>query len=102
MNWAHCVPGYLHPSGTMQTAGTTQRWLKETLCAEEGVEAERVGRSPYDLIDDAISRVPAGSHGVLSYLTCSVNGRPGGIHPARGFCRDQPHHSPRRPFARRS
>jgi xylulokinase len=65
MNWAHCVPGYLHPSGTMQTAGTTQRWLKETLCAEEGVEAERVGRSPYDLIDDAISRVPAGSHGVL-------------------------------------
>ena len=27
MNWAHCVPGYLHPSGTMQTAGSSFKWL---------------------------------------------------------------------------
>jgi len=65
MNWAHCVPGYLHPSGTMQTAGTTQKWLMETLCAPEQREAERTGRSVYELMDEAISRVPAGSHGVL-------------------------------------
>ena len=35
MNWAHCVPGYLHPSGTMQTAGSSHNWLKNTLCQEE-------------------------------------------------------------------
>jgi xylulokinase len=65
MNWAHCVPGYLHPSGTMQTAGAAQKWLKETLCAPEMREAEVAGRNAYDLMDEAISRVPAGSHGVL-------------------------------------
>jgi xylulokinase len=65
MNWAHCVPGYLHPSGTMQTAGATQKWIKETLCTQETLQAEQMGRNPYDLIDDAISNVPAGSHGVL-------------------------------------
>ena len=35
MNWAHCVPGYLHPSGTMQTAGSSFKWLAEQLCGEE-------------------------------------------------------------------
>jgi xylulokinase len=65
MNWAHCVPGYLHPSGTMQTAGATQKWLMETLCEPEQRLAEDTGRSVYELMDEAISRVPAGSHGVL-------------------------------------
>ena len=65
MNWAHCVPGYLHPSGTMQTAGSSHRWLKETLCHSEVEEAARSGVSPYDLIDRAAAQAPAGSNGVL-------------------------------------
>ncbi|MGC1460800.1 MAG: xylulokinase [Terracidiphilus sp.] len=65
MNWAHCVPGYLHPSGTMQTAGATHKWIKETLCAKEEAEAERCGRDVYELLDEAIAGVPAGSRGVL-------------------------------------
>jgi xylulokinase len=65
MNWAHCVPGYLHPSGTMQTAGATHKWIKETLCAKEEMEAERCGRDVYELLDEAIAGVPAGSRGVL-------------------------------------
>ena len=43
MNWAHCVPGYLHPSGTMQTAGASHNWLKNTLCQPE---VEAVPRAP--------------------------------------------------------
>jgi xylulokinase len=65
MNWAHCVPGYLHPSGTMQTAGSSHNWLKNTLCQEEAREAAARGVSPYQLIDEAVASVPAGSNGVL-------------------------------------
>lgn len=65
MNWAHCVPGYLHPSGTMQTAGATHKWIKETLCAGEIAEASRRGCNPYELIDQAIESVPAGARGLL-------------------------------------
>lgn len=65
MNWAHCVPGYLHPSGTMQTAGSSHNWLKNTLCLEEISEAAKKGVSPYKLIDDAIQRSPIGANGLL-------------------------------------
>jgi len=65
MNWAHCVPGYLHPSGTMQTAGSSHAWLKNTLCDVEVREAAARGMSPYQLIDEAVARVPAGANGVL-------------------------------------
>jgi len=65
MNWAHCVPGYLHPSGTMQTAGASHNWLKNTLCQPEVEKATFTGESPYRLIDEAIAGVPAGANGVL-------------------------------------
>jgi xylulokinase len=65
MNWAHCVPGFLHPSGTMQTAGAAHKWLKETLCAAESVEAERAGCDVYELIDRAIENSPPGARGLL-------------------------------------
>jgi xylulokinase len=65
MNWAHCVPGYLHPSGTMQTAGASHNWLKNTLCQPEVEQGARTGVSPYQLIDEAVAGVPAGARGVL-------------------------------------
>jgi xylulokinase len=65
MNWAHCVPGYLHPSGTMQTAGASHNWLKNTLCQPEVERGARLGVSPYQLIDEAVAAVPAGARGVL-------------------------------------
>jgi len=65
MNWAHCVPGYLHPSGTMQTAGASHNWLKNTLCQPEVEQGGRAGVSPYELIDQAVAAVPAGARGIL-------------------------------------
>ncbi len=49
MTWAHCVPGMLHASGTMQTAGSAVKWFVETF----GVEY------------DAADAVPAGANGLL-------------------------------------
>jgi xylulokinase len=65
MNWGHCVPGYLHPSGTMQTAGSSHQWLKNTLCHPEVQAAGLCGRSPYALIDEAIRQSPVGAGGIL-------------------------------------
>ncbi|MDO4647593.1 MAG: FGGY family carbohydrate kinase [Eubacteriales bacterium] len=33
--WAHAVPGLYSPNGTMQFAGGSYKWLKETICHEE-------------------------------------------------------------------
>jgi xylulokinase len=65
MNWAHCVPGYLHPSGSVQSAGSTHNWLKETLCRQEADQAAALGGDVYDLIDRAVAGTPAGSNGLL-------------------------------------
>ena len=65
MNWAHCVPGYLHPSGTMQTAGSSFKWLAEQLCGEEADEAASTGSSKYALIDAKAATSPVGANGVL-------------------------------------
>ena len=65
MNWAHCVPGYLHPSGTMQTAGSSFHWLKEVICTSECADAAERGASPYAVIDEAIKQSPPGANGIL-------------------------------------
>jgi xylulokinase len=65
MNWAHCVKGYLHPSGTMQTAGSSFNWMKEQFCAAESVAALAKGVSPFDLINEAIAATPVGANGIL-------------------------------------
>jgi len=65
MSWAHAVPGYLQPSGTMQTAGAAYNWAKNELCATEIQEAQQQGVSPYQLIDALIEAVAPGSGGLL-------------------------------------
>ncbi|MGL4293602.1 MAG: xylulokinase [Bacteroidales bacterium] len=65
MNWAHVVPGLLHPSGTMQTAGSSYNWMISQLCQNQKAEADRTGQSVYDLIDDSIRQSPIGSNKLL-------------------------------------
>jgi len=65
MNWAHCVPGYLHPSGTMQAAGSSYQWLKNTICEAEARDAEERGVDVYQIINAAIERSSPGAGGVV-------------------------------------
>jgi len=65
MNWAHCVPGYLHPSGTMQAAGSSYQWLKNTICEAEARDAEERGVDVYEIINAAIERSSPGAGGVV-------------------------------------
>lgn len=65
MNWAHVVPGMLHPSGTMQTAGASYNWMVQQLCQHEKAEAALRKGSVYDLIDEQILQSPLGANKLL-------------------------------------
>jgi xylulokinase len=65
MNWAHVVPGYLHPSGSVQTAGSAFHWLKEQICTSESERALAAGTNPYQLMNDLIAESVPGANGVL-------------------------------------
>jgi xylulokinase len=68
--WAHAVPGYVHPCGTMQTAGGSYAWLKNEICTLEKETAAKTGASPYELINEQIAASPPGANGLvfLPYL----------------------------------
>lgn len=65
MNWAHCVPGYLHPSGTMQAAGASYQWLKNVVCTDEAKDAAAAGEDVYERINQQIACSRPGAGGVL-------------------------------------
>jgi xylulokinase len=65
MTWAHAVPGYLHPGGTMQTAGASYNWLKNEICKTEASEAEQRGISPYEIINEKIIQSVPGAGGII-------------------------------------
>ncbi|MDO4522106.1 MAG: xylulokinase [Eubacteriales bacterium] len=65
VTWAHAVPGLYAPNGTMQTAGGSYSWLKNTICRFETYQAAQQNCSPYDLINEEIAKSPAGANGVL-------------------------------------
>ncbi len=68
--WAHIVPGLYSPTGTMQSAGGAYNWLKQQVCKYETAEGQRLGVSPYELINAEVAKSPPGSNGVffLPYL----------------------------------
>jgi len=65
MNWAHVVPGYLQPAGTMQTAGAAYQWVKNEICLAETASAQADGVSPYEIINAKIATSPPGANGLI-------------------------------------
>jgi len=64
-NWVALDPNYYTPCGTMQAAGYSLRWLKETLCDFEGKEAKETARNVYDIINEKIATSPPGANNIL-------------------------------------
>ncbi|MDF2614014.1 MAG: xylB [Clostridia bacterium] len=64
-NFAHLIPGLVMPCGTMQTGGASYSWLKNELASFEVLEAKRLGKSAYDLINEKAKSAPAGANGIL-------------------------------------
>lgn len=63
--WAHAVPGMYSPNGTMQYAGGSFKWMKETLCDDETKEAKAQGKSAYEIINEKIEECSPGADGVV-------------------------------------
>lgn len=65
MTWAHCVPGLYHPSGSVQTAGSSYAWLKKNVCLDEERKAAEQNLDVYEVINAEIEKALPGSGGVL-------------------------------------
>ncbi len=63
--WAHPVPGYVQPCGTMQTAGAAYAWLRNEVGRIECQEAKNLGISAYRLLDELVDSSPVGARGML-------------------------------------
>lgn len=59
------VPGAWHIMGVTQAAGLSLKWFRDQFCQDYMAEAKRQGRDVYDLINEDISLVPAGSERLL-------------------------------------
>ncbi len=83
-NWIHLNPDLYTPCGTMQAAGLSYSWYKDTFCGEEERIAAERGESVYDLLDQAMMEGTPGAGGVL-YLPYLLGERsPRWDHMARG------------------
>jgi xylulokinase len=63
--WAHAVTGYVHPCGTMQTAGSSYAWLKKIMGTFETSAGNEFGFSPYELLNREIAKSPPGANGII-------------------------------------
>ena len=68
--FGHVIPDMVMPTGTMQAAGASYQWTRDQLSLFERETAERLGISPYELINQEIAQVAPGAEGLffLPYL----------------------------------
>jgi xylulokinase len=64
-NWVHLDPGLFSPCGTMQSAGYSFSWLKNTLCGLEVSQAKAENISPYDIINQLIENSKPGANNLI-------------------------------------
>jgi xylulokinase len=83
-NWIHLDPALITPCGTMQAAGYSYSWYRDTMCWLEAQAAQIAGVSAYSILDRHISRSKPGANGLL-YLQYLLGERsPHWNHDARG------------------
>lgn len=63
--WAHIVPGYVLPTGTMQTGGGAYAWYVEHFCHKEEQIAKERGVSVYQVVEELMGKSQVGSNGLL-------------------------------------
>lgn len=64
-NWVHIIPGFYAPTGTMQSAGNSLSFMKNTISDGLGMIADRGNLDVYDLINDHIASSTLGANGLL-------------------------------------
>ncbi|MBO3803965.1 MAG: xylulokinase [Candidatus Brockarchaeota archaeon] len=64
-NQWHLDPGMVSPTGTMQAAGSSYRWLRDEVCSIERERAAKAGKDPYSIMDSEARKVEPGSGNVI-------------------------------------
>lgn len=64
-NWVHLDENLYTPCGTMQAAGYSYAWFRNTLGGEEIAAAKEQGISPYELLNQGAADSAPGANGVL-------------------------------------
>jgi xylulokinase len=65
--WAHLMRGMYSPCGTMQAAGGSYQWLRDTFCQPEKEAAERLNVSPYELMNMQVEKSRPGANGLVFF-----------------------------------
>lgn len=65
--WAHLMRGMYSPCGTMQAAGGSYQWLRDTFCAQEKEAADRLKVSTYELMNLQAERSAPGANGLVFF-----------------------------------
>jgi xylulokinase len=63
----HVVPGAWEYEAPVATTGAALRWFRDLFGREEVIEAQRLGRDPYDLLIEEASKVGPGADGLMFY-----------------------------------
>ncbi len=66
MNLHHVMPGWI-PFGIIDSGGGSLKWFKDSYCQPEMADAQKLGCSVYDVLNDLASRVEPGAEGLLFY-----------------------------------
>jgi xylulokinase len=63
--FAHIVPHMTMPTGTMQAAGASYQWMRDTLCPAEVLAGDLLGMSSYEVMNTSAAKSPPGANGLL-------------------------------------
>lgn len=63
--FAHLMPGWFMPTGTMQAAGASYQWMRANLAPIEVQAAAALGVSAYELMNVSAENAPPGANGLL-------------------------------------
>lgn len=63
--FGHVIPGKYMPCGTMQAAGSSYSYIKNTLCKEEEKRAQIEEVPVYELLNQLVMESPAGAKGLI-------------------------------------
>jgi xylulokinase len=61
----HAVDGQYFMSSFSKTAGMALKWFRDQFCEAEIEQAEKEGRSAFEIMGEKIAEVPAGSDGLI-------------------------------------
>ena len=63
--FTHVIPEMFTSAVSIFAAGSSLKWVRDTLCADLIAQAEEQGRDPYELMNEAAARSPIGARGLL-------------------------------------